>query len=1229
MRSIKTTRKWLAFLLTVTLLVSGLPLRSVSSQAQSQEITVSVDGVKVQFDSPPVVVNGRTMVPLRAIFEAMGAEVDWVGTEQMARAVKDDTTVCLHLNSLYPTINNEVRKIDATAVIVNNRTLAPLRFVGEAFGGTVTWNGTTRTVNIYTRDDLYHELPKTDLDFSIGAGDLALYEEASPSRTYVRPGVTLRLKVRVSKGNPTVEGGGKVMVTLGDLPVDTLPFYMDKTDDTLVFYKSWEIPMDLALGANPILKAVIEPDRLVRDTNATNNQTQVPVILQPPTNPESDGISDSRIASLKVQSEFGTGVAKSGHSLSILAMIKGTGQRTLVSYEINGHQVDIRGVTPSASGTATQLTSQYHVPWENNGLLRVGIRLDNGDSAFLPVRVLPFEYSVLPGGINWQNKSNTMNYRAGETLALSAKILRDNRNSFTDNFGALRAHFLINGQLSPGLSIDPPSGTAPYLGDVYYSYPVPVGQTGPLQVQLLVDAGGLLREEREDNNAVTVVIPETITGTVGNDLSVTAASLRYAPTQMVPGEKIELIATIHNGSATIPSAGVKVLFKINGEAINASDTAKPASYFKPGQSYTTCKVWTVPQNTTGDLTFSVELDPERRLAGDKISDNTATGTILAGKPDLLVETNSMVISGNLVSGGEGRLKARIYNIGAMAAENVETQFLINGAETGRTTIDLPAYGMLEMSVPFPVPSLPSVSDATVFSAVSGYVTDAADFKSITAFVRIDPDNAVAERDETNNLAGPKSMSVLVPATKGTVFAKAEDLDENKLSGVSMTLVAGGGSISGVTGADGWCTFRHVPYGPYAITADKTGHQQATTVDARLLAGNRLDHVTLFMDNRSSLSGTVSGAGGTPLSDVRVENLTSYSTQRTGTDGRYSLRLPAGVWTFRYSRKGYATVTETITLEAGRNLDHDKTMVPSTRYAVSGTAVDAQEVPIAGLNVQLIDGVKNVLASTTTDAAGFYRMEANLAQEEMWIGITATHGGAKKTWPGYVCQGAEDVMNLSWVVEPEPVSGAAGGACHVAPYVVCASMPGTFWSPDYEVEAIYGMFDLSLFTTVENGVLTYVEVDTTPQWWVSATVSSSWDPAELLGYDELVPGYDILSALLPLSVPLAVNMHSTNRTMVRVRKVSVVSGGREVYAAWPDAIGDYACAPNTAIDWNNCRIKLYLKADPDNGVVNPAAGYNLDRVLVEFNPGTKKFMKIGNYQVIGWDEKLAREIFMDE
>ena len=117
------------------------------------EISVFLNGVKMEFEVPPQIINGRTMVPLRAIFEAMGvdsADIKWDDPTQTVTAVKGATTVILTIGSTSPTINGVVRPIDQPAEIINNRTLAPLRFVAEAFGGSVDWDDATRTAYIIT-----------------------------------------------------------------------------------------------------------------------------------------------------------------------------------------------------------------------------------------------------------------------------------------------------------------------------------------------------------------------------------------------------------------------------------------------------------------------------------------------------------------------------------------------------------------------------------------------------------------------------------------------------------------------------------------------------------------------------------------------------------------------------------------------------------------------------------------------------------------------------------------------------------------------------------------------------------------------------------------------------------------------------------------------------------------------------------------------------------------------
>lgn len=110
---------------------------------------VMLDGKPLMFtDAEPTIDNGRTLVPLRAIFEAMGAEVSWNQNTNTATAIKGNTKVILPIGSLQPTINGSAQQLDVPAKIVNGRTLAPLRFVGEAFGGNVRWDQATQTIYI-------------------------------------------------------------------------------------------------------------------------------------------------------------------------------------------------------------------------------------------------------------------------------------------------------------------------------------------------------------------------------------------------------------------------------------------------------------------------------------------------------------------------------------------------------------------------------------------------------------------------------------------------------------------------------------------------------------------------------------------------------------------------------------------------------------------------------------------------------------------------------------------------------------------------------------------------------------------------------------------------------------------------------------------------------------------------------------------------------------------------
>lgn len=116
--------------------------------AADEGIRVYLEGSKIDFDVPPQTINDRTMVPIRAIFEAMGANVDWDDITQTAISTKDSTTVKMTLNSTTEYINDTAYTMDVTPVIINGRTLAPARYVAEAFGYYVNWDEMTQSVLI-------------------------------------------------------------------------------------------------------------------------------------------------------------------------------------------------------------------------------------------------------------------------------------------------------------------------------------------------------------------------------------------------------------------------------------------------------------------------------------------------------------------------------------------------------------------------------------------------------------------------------------------------------------------------------------------------------------------------------------------------------------------------------------------------------------------------------------------------------------------------------------------------------------------------------------------------------------------------------------------------------------------------------------------------------------------------------------------------------------------------
>jgi hypothetical protein len=131
----------------------SLALRFKNAQVLPVE-SIIARGRNMKFDTPPVIKDGRTLIPVRAVSEAFGAEVTWDPIGQTVTILKGETEIVLEIGSLGALVNGEEAILDVPSEIMGGRTVIPLRFVVENLGLTVDWDEETETVEIGDGEEL-------------------------------------------------------------------------------------------------------------------------------------------------------------------------------------------------------------------------------------------------------------------------------------------------------------------------------------------------------------------------------------------------------------------------------------------------------------------------------------------------------------------------------------------------------------------------------------------------------------------------------------------------------------------------------------------------------------------------------------------------------------------------------------------------------------------------------------------------------------------------------------------------------------------------------------------------------------------------------------------------------------------------------------------------------------------------------------------------------------------
>lgn len=141
-------RKGAILFVAAMVLVTTLSLGPLLSSATTAPIRVTVNGAQLALDVPPVLQNGRVLVPFRAIFEALGATVNWDAATNVVSGYLARQAVFLQLGSRTAWRNGPALQLDVAPTIIGGRTLVPVRFVSEGLGAQVNWVEGTRTVEV-------------------------------------------------------------------------------------------------------------------------------------------------------------------------------------------------------------------------------------------------------------------------------------------------------------------------------------------------------------------------------------------------------------------------------------------------------------------------------------------------------------------------------------------------------------------------------------------------------------------------------------------------------------------------------------------------------------------------------------------------------------------------------------------------------------------------------------------------------------------------------------------------------------------------------------------------------------------------------------------------------------------------------------------------------------------------------------------------------------------------
>jgi hypothetical protein len=225
---------------------------SFSDVKSTRPVTVYLNGAELYFDADPVIINQRSMVLMRKIFEAQGADVLWDDNTKTVTSKRGDTEIRLTIGSGTAYVNGTEVQLDAAPFIQGGRTLVPLRFVSESLGADVQWDNDLRRVMITST---YYDLENKESQAQDPDGYVSIYITGR-AKAENKTSLSGLIKINKDLGGRTISFANDFLIknaltkplAVGQIRSFTASMEADNPADYPVKIRRWTAPSAFTKG---------------------------------------------------------------------------------------------------------------------------------------------------------------------------------------------------------------------------------------------------------------------------------------------------------------------------------------------------------------------------------------------------------------------------------------------------------------------------------------------------------------------------------------------------------------------------------------------------------------------------------------------------------------------------------------------------------------------------------------------------------------------------------------------------------------------------------------------------------------------------------------------------------------------------------------------------------------------------------------------------------------------